>query len=94
VGSTQHLATEQLMKAAGIRFTHVPYQGMAPAMANLIGGHIDLMIDLFGNAAPNVRDGRLKVLAVTAAKRMPELPDVPTISRRCRGSVIRTGLQS
>ncbi len=80
VGSTPHLATEQLMKVAGIRLTHVPYQGMTPAMNDLIGGHIDLMIDLFGNASQNIGDGKLKLLAVTAQKRMPELPDVPAIS--------------
>ena len=80
VGSTPHLATEQLMKVAGIRLTHVPYQGMTPAMNDLIGGHIDLMIDLFGNASQYIGDGKLKLLAVTAQKRMPELPDVPAIS--------------
>lgn len=80
VGSTPHLATEQLMKLAGIRLTHVPYQGMTPAMNDLIGGHIDLMIDLFGNASQNIADGKLKLLAVTAQKRMPEAPDVPAIS--------------
>src|SRR5258707_12836917 len=56
-GSTPHLATEQLMKAAGIRFVHVPYQGMAPAMNDLIAGHIDVMIDLFGNTWPNIKEG-------------------------------------
>jgi tripartite-type tricarboxylate transporter receptor subunit TctC len=80
VGSTPHLATEQLMKVARIRLTHVPYQGMTPAMNDLIGGHIDLMIDLFGNASQYIADGKLKLLAVTAQKRMPELPDVPAIS--------------
>jgi tripartite-type tricarboxylate transporter receptor subunit TctC len=80
VGSTPHLATEQLMKVAGIRLTHVPYQGMTPAMNDLLGGHIDLMIDLFGNASQNIGDGKLKLLAVTAEKRMPEVPDVPAIS--------------
>jgi tripartite-type tricarboxylate transporter receptor subunit TctC len=85
VGSTPHLATEQLMKAAGIRLTHVPYQGMAPAMNDLIGGHIDVMIDLFGNALPNIREGKLKLLAVTAKTRMPELADVPAISEALPG---------
>jgi len=80
VGSTPHLATEQLMKVAGIRLTHVPYQGMTPAMNDLIGGHIDLMIDLFGNASQYIGDGKLRLLAVTAQKRMPEVPDVPAIS--------------
>jgi tripartite-type tricarboxylate transporter receptor subunit TctC len=80
VGSTPHLAVEQLMKVAGIRLTHVPYQGMTPAMNDLIGGHIDLMIDLFGNTSQYIADGKLRLLAVTAQARMPEMPDVPAIS--------------
>jgi tripartite-type tricarboxylate transporter receptor subunit TctC len=79
-GSTPHLATEGLMKAAGIRLVHVPYQGMAPAMNDLIGGHIDMMIDLYGNAAPNIKEGKLKLIAVTTQTRLPEEPGVPTIS--------------
>lgn len=79
VGSTPHLAVEQLMKVAGIRLTHVPYQGMTPAMNDLIGGHIDLMIDLFGNASQNIGDGKLKLLAVTAGKRMPEVPAISEV---------------
>jgi tripartite-type tricarboxylate transporter receptor subunit TctC len=86
-GSTPHLATEQLMKAAGIRFVHVPYQGMAPAMNDLIGGHIDMMIDLYGNASPNIKEGKLKLLAVTTQTRLPEEPNVPTISEAVPGFV-------
>jgi len=86
-GSTPHLATEQLMKAAGIRFVHVPYQGMAPAMNDLIGGHIDVMIDLYGNVSPNIKDGKLKLLAVTTQTRLPEEPNVPTISEAVPGFV-------
>jgi tripartite-type tricarboxylate transporter receptor subunit TctC len=84
-GSTPHLATEQLMKAADIRFVHVPYQGMAPAMNDLIAGHIDVMIDLFGNTWPNIKEGKLKLLAVTTQARLPEAPDVPTISEAVPG---------
>jgi tripartite-type tricarboxylate transporter receptor subunit TctC len=87
IGSTPHLATEQLMKAAGIRFVHVPYQGMAQAMNDLIGGHIDVMIDLYGNVAPNIKDGRLKLLAVTTQTRLPEEPNVPAISEAVPGFV-------
>jgi tripartite-type tricarboxylate transporter receptor subunit TctC len=85
VGSTPHLATEQLMKAAGIRFVHVPYQGMAPAMNDLIAGHIDVMIDLYGNTRPNIKEGKLKLLAVTTQARLSEEPDVPTISEAVPG---------
>src|SRR6266567_2131637 len=87
VGSTPHLASEQLMKAAGIRLVHVPYQGMAPAMNDLIGGHIDVMIDLYGNVSPNIKDGKLKLLAVTTQTRLPEEPNVPTISEVVPGFV-------
>jgi tripartite-type tricarboxylate transporter receptor subunit TctC len=85
IGSTPHLATELLMKAAGIRLVHVPYQGMAPAMKDLIAGHIDVMIDLFGNTWPNVKAGKLKLLAVTTQVRVTEAPDVPTISEAVPG---------
>ena len=79
------------MKVAGIRLTHVPYQGMTPAMNDLIGGHIDLMIDLFFNASQYIGDGKLKLLAVTAEKQMPELPDVPAISQ-CPAGVQSSGM--
>jgi tripartite-type tricarboxylate transporter receptor subunit TctC len=85
VGSTPHLAVEQLMKAAGIRFAHVPYQGMAPAMNDLIAGHIDVMIDLFGNTWPNVKEGKLKLLAVATPARLPQAPDVPTMAEAVAG---------
>jgi tripartite-type tricarboxylate transporter receptor subunit TctC len=79
-GSTPHLAMERLMKAAGLRFVHIPYQGMAPAMNDLVGGHIDVMIDLYGNAAPNIKAGKLRLLAVTTQARLSHEPDVPAIS--------------
>ena len=84
-GSTPHLATEQLMKAAGIRLVHVPYQGMAPAMNDLIGGHIDMMIDLYGNVAGSVKQGKLRLLAVTTPTRLLQEPAVPTISESVPG---------
>ena len=80
IGSTPHLATEQLMKSAGIRLVHVPYQGMAPAMNDLIGGHIDMMIDLYGNVVGNIKDGRLRLVAATTPTRLRQEPAVPTIS--------------
>jgi len=84
-GSTPHLAMEQLMKAAGIQLVHVPYQGMAPAMNDLVNGRIDMMIDLYGNARANITDGKLKLLAATTPVRLPEEPDVPTISETVPG---------
>jgi tripartite-type tricarboxylate transporter receptor subunit TctC len=85
VGSTPHLAGEQLMRTAGIQFVHVPYQGMAPAMNDLIAGHIDVMIDNLGNVWPQVNDGKLRLLAVTSAARLTQVPDVPAISEALPG---------
>jgi len=84
-GSTPHLAMERLMQAAGIRLVHVPYQGMAPAMNDLIGGHIDMMIDLYGNVVGNSRDGNLRLLAVTTPTRLQQEPNVPTVSEAVPG---------
>jgi tripartite-type tricarboxylate transporter receptor subunit TctC len=79
-GSTPHLAMERLMKAAGIHLVHVPYQGMAPAMNDLLGGQIDLMLDLYGNASPSIKAGKIKLLGVTMPARLPQEPDVPAIA--------------
>jgi tripartite-type tricarboxylate transporter receptor subunit TctC len=79
-GSTPELAMEKFQLAAGIHLVHVPYQGLGPAMVDLLAGHIDVMIDNLGNVAPHVKDGGLKLLAVTTAARLPTMPEVPTVS--------------
>jgi tripartite-type tricarboxylate transporter receptor subunit TctC len=79
IGSTLHLATELFLQAADIKLTHVPYKGLAPATNDLIAGHIDMMLDLIGNAGPNVSEKRVKLLAVTTIARNPEFPDVPSV---------------
>jgi tripartite-type tricarboxylate transporter receptor subunit TctC len=80
VGSAQHLAVEWFRMRAGIRLTHVPYRGTAPAMTDLLAGHIELMFDNVANALHQVREGKLKALAVGAPPRIPELPDVPAMA--------------
>lgn len=75
-GTIGHLCLEALKAATGIEIIHVPYRGGAPALNDLIGGHIDLLID--GSALSQVKAGKLKALAVTA-ERIPVLPNVPTI---------------
>jgi tripartite-type tricarboxylate transporter receptor subunit TctC len=79
-GSTPQLAMEQLAAAAGIRLVHVPYQGLAPAMNDLLAGNIDMMIDNVGNVMQHVKDGSLKIIAVTGTTRHPEFPGVPAVS--------------
>ncbi len=79
VGSTNHLAGEMLRMESGAKFVHVPYKGSAPAMADLIGGQIDLNFDVTASVMPNIKSGRLRALAVTAQERDTDLPDVPTM---------------
>ena len=81
-GSTPQLAMEDLTRAGGVHFTHVPYQGMGPAERDLMAGNIDAMIDIAGNALPFISDGKMKIIAITTDKRLPELPDVPTVAEQ------------
>jgi tripartite-type tricarboxylate transporter receptor subunit TctC len=85
IGSSPHLTGEMLKLAAKIDFVHVPYKGLAPAMTDLLGGHVDMMFDNLTNALPQVRDGKVKALAVAGATRIPELPDVPAIAEMYPG---------
>jgi tripartite-type tricarboxylate transporter receptor subunit TctC len=79
-GSSQHLAMELLKSMAGIDMTHVPYKGSAASYADLMGGTVKLEMDVLPTALPPVKAGRLKVLATGAARRLPMLPDVPTVA--------------
>lgn len=85
IGSALHLTVEMLMGAAGIRLVHVPYQGVAPALTDLLSGQIDVMVDNLGNSLPLINDGRLRALGVASETRIPELPDVPAIAEQFPG---------
>ena len=78
-GSTPHLAGEMLKTMAGLEMTHVPYKGGGPALADLVGGQIQLMLENIPSTLPFVKSGKLRVLAVTSKKRSPTVPDVPTL---------------
>ena len=78
-GSAQQLAIEWLKILAGVRMTHVPYRGAAPAMTDLLAGHVQLMCDNAANVLAHIKEGRLKALALGAPPRIPELPDVPAL---------------
>jgi tripartite-type tricarboxylate transporter receptor subunit TctC len=79
-GTSIHLSGELFKTMANVDMQHVPYKGSAPAMTDLLGNQIAIMFDNMPSAIQHVRSGKLRALAVTTAKRSPELPDVPTIA--------------
>ena len=78
-GTNDHLSTELLSKIYDISMVHVPYKGTGPALLDLMGGHIDVMFANIVGAAQMVRNGKLRAIAVTSAKRSSLMPDVPSI---------------
>jgi tripartite-type tricarboxylate transporter receptor subunit TctC len=78
--STPHLAGEMFKSLAGVDLVHVPYKGSGQSMQDLLGGVHAVAFDTMPAIAPYVRSGRLRALAVTSAKRLPEFPDVPTVA--------------
>ena len=79
-GQSTHLAAEMFNAMAGIKLTHVPYKGSAPAITDVVAGHVQLMFDTVMSALPHVQAGKLRALAVSGAERAPVAPDVPTIA--------------
>ena len=79
-GTVAHLAGELAENAAGIQLRHIPYKGAAQAMTDLMGGQIDLYMSSVPTLLGHVRNGKLKVIAITSAKRSAQLPDVPTLA--------------
>jgi len=80
MGSTLHLAGELLQQQTGTQMLHVPYKGSAPALNGVLGGETQFMIDSVGSSIPLIKGGKLRGVAVTSAKRLPALPDVPTVA--------------
>jgi tripartite-type tricarboxylate transporter receptor subunit TctC len=81
-GGPQHLAMELLKLEAGFDMLHVPYKGLAGAMSDLIGGHVQAMISSLQTAAPHVQSGKLRMLAVMSAQRSAAFPGVPTLNEQ------------
>lgn len=84
-GSTAHLASELLKTMAGIEIVHVPYKGAGPALSELMGGQVQMLITGFSGALPHVKSGKLRALAVTGAARLATMPDLPTIGEAVTG---------
>ncbi|CAG2158952.1 tripartite tricarboxylate transporter substrate binding protein [Cupriavidus numazuensis] len=85
VGSAPHLGAELLNYKAGTKAIHVPYRGSAPAMADLIGGHVEFMMDSAPTGLAQVRAGTVRLLATSMSKRLPQTPDTPAIAEAVPG---------
>lgn len=79
-GTSNHLAGALFESASNISLLHVPYKGSAPALNDVLAGHVKLMFDLQATALPHIASGKLKALAVTSRERSPQLPSVPTMA--------------
>ncbi len=79
-GTTSQFAGEMFFHAAGLKVQHVPYKGSSPAMVDLMGGQIPFTVDTVSAALPQLKDGKIKAIAVTAGKRSALLPKVPTLA--------------
>ena len=79
-GTTNHFAIELFSSMTGVKLLHVPYKGSGPALGELLGGQVSTMFDQLTSSMGFIKDGRLKVIAVTAARRVAALPEVPTLA--------------
>lgn len=89
-GSAGHLAGEMFKRDAGIFAVHIPYNGGNPAQLALLSGQVDFNFDNLATAAPNIRSGKLKALAVTTLQRSPSLPEAPPVADTLKGFAIDT----
>jgi tripartite-type tricarboxylate transporter receptor subunit TctC len=92
-GGLPHLAFELFRRQANIDVVHVPYRGSAPALQDLIGGRVQIMIDAFNLSRGAVEAGRVRVIATTGRERMPALPDVPTVAEQGLPDFVAIGWQ-
>ena len=79
IGGSNHLAGELFNAMAGVQLVHIPYKGNAPALIDLVGGHIDLIFNGVTSALPLIKGGKLRALAVTSLQRSGALPEMPTL---------------
>jgi tripartite-type tricarboxylate transporter receptor subunit TctC len=80
IGTSQHMTGELFAARTGIKLQHVPYKGSAPAITDVIGGQVLLMVDSVVSALPHIKSGKVRAIAVTTTERIPQLPDVPTVA--------------
>jgi tripartite-type tricarboxylate transporter receptor subunit TctC len=89
-GSAGHLAAEMFKRDAGIYAVHIPFNGGNPAQLALLSGQVDFNFDNLATAAPNIKAGKLKALAVTTAQRASALPDIPAMAETLKGFEVDT----
>ena len=82
IGTTGHLASEMLKQMAGLDMNHVPYKGGAPAVQDIVGGHVQMMFEVMPQLLPHVDAGRLRALGITSTTRSKALPNLPTIAEQ------------
>ena len=88
IGSSPHLSSEMFAGMAGIKLTHIPYKGAAPAMTDLLSGQIQIIVGPLSASFPHIRAGKVRALGVTNSQRSPLIPDVPTIGETLPGFVV------
>jgi len=86
-GSVLHLMGEHFQERINVKWVHIPYKGSSPALADMMGGRVDVMLDVLPSSAPLVKGGQIKALAVTSKRRNPQLPDVPTVAEQGFGDI-------
>src|SRR5262249_8207037 len=84
-GSTPHLYGELFKMMTGVKMVHVPYRGSGPALADLIGGQVQVMFDPLASSIEHIKAGKLRALAVTTPSRVAALPDIPTVGEFVSG---------
>ena len=89
-GSTAHLSSELFKSMAKVNMLHIPYKGAGPALIDLVGGQVQVMFTAVSSTLPFVKSGKLKALAVSSEKRMPLLPDMPTVAETLPGYEVST----
>ena len=89
IGASQHLSGELFKSRTGVDMVHVPYKGGGPAMADLVGGRIQLMFETIPSSMSYIRSGQLRAIAVTTEQRSAQLPDVPSMQETVKGFISR-----
>ncbi len=84
-GSAPHLSAEMFQRQAGVSMIHVPYKGIPPAVTDILGGRVTMLFTTTISAAPHIKAGKLRAVALTSAKRQASMPDVPTVGETLPG---------